>query len=161
MCTLAIDVYSRYEINAVMKRETEEEELSILEKQWFSTFGAPDKIRTDSSGAHMSAKYQQRLNDHGVKLLLVPREAHYKMGLVERLHAVRRLQLLKMKRDFPEIDLSQAVLIACQQRNHLRSVHGISPNHIVFGSAPQHPKGCSMSRWTSDRTCPLPSKKMP
>ena len=137
----AIDVFSRYEINALMKRETEEEELKILEEQWFKIFGAPEKIKTDSSGAHMSESYQQTLNDFGVKLLLVPKEAHYKMGIVERLHAVRRLQLLKMKRDFPALDLSRAVNLACQQRNRLRSIHGTSPSHIVFGQAPQHPKG--------------------
>eukprot|EP00913_Durusdinium_trenchii_P002397 g2213.t1 len=106
----AIDVYSRYEINALMKRETEEEELGILEKQWFNVFGAPEKVKTDSSGAHMSESYQQRLNDFGSKLLLVPKEAHYKMGIVERLHAVRRLQLLKMKRDFPDLELSRYLL---------------------------------------------------
>ena len=129
----AIDVFSRYEINALMKRETEEEELKILEDQWFKIFGAPEKIKTDSSGAHMSELYQQKLNDFGVKLLLVPKEAHYKMGIVERFHAVRRLQLLKMKRNFPALDLFRAVILACQQRNRLRSIHGTSPSHIVFG----------------------------
>ena len=151
----AIDVYSRYEINALMKRETEEEELGILEKQWFNVFGAPEKVKTDSSGAHMSESYQQRLNDFGSKLLLVPKEAHYKMGIVERLHAVRRLQLLKMKRDFPDLELSRAITLACQQRNRLRSVNGTSPSHIVFGTAPQHPKGLLDEPW--DNRPDLPS----
>ena len=89
----AIDVFSRYEINCLL--QTEEKELAALENQWFCIFGAPAKLRTDSSGAHMSQRFQQRLNDYGVKMLLVPKEAHHKMGIV----AVRRLQLLKLLRD--------------------------------------------------------------
>ena len=58
------------------------------------------------------------------------------MEIVERLHAVRRLQLLKMKRDFPALGLSRAVILACQQRNRLRSIHGTSPSHTVFGQTP-------------------------
>ena len=78
----AIDVFSRYEINAVMKRETEEEKLKIIEELWFKVFGTPERMKTDdSSGAHMSDSYQQKLNDFGVKLQLVPEEAHYKMGI--------------------------------------------------------------------------------
>eukprot|EP00913_Durusdinium_trenchii_P000385 g353.t1 len=137
----AIDVFSRYEINCLLQQETEEEELAALENQWFNIFGAPAKLRTDSSGAHMSQRFQQRLNDYGVKLLLVPKEAHHKMGIVERLHAVRRLQLLKLLRDRPEVDLKLAIAVSCQQRNRLRSIHGSSPSQIVFGSTPNHPTG--------------------
>ena len=89
----------------------------------------------------MSQRFQQRLNDYGVKLLLVPKEAHHKMGIVERLHAVRRLQLLKLLRDKPQINLQVAISLSCQQRNRLRSIHGSSPSQIVFGSTPNHPAG--------------------
>ena len=58
------------------------------------------------------------------------------MGTVERLHAVRRLQLLKMKKEVPNVDLSQAIRTACSQRNRLRNIHGSSPADLVFGRAP-------------------------
>eukprot|EP00913_Durusdinium_trenchii_P017657 g16596.t1 len=48
-----IDIYSRYEMNAVVASETEKEELGILD-QWINAFGCPSKIRADASGAHMS-----------------------------------------------------------------------------------------------------------
>ena len=71
-----------------------------------------------------------------IKLILIPKEAHFKMGTVERLHAVRRLQLLKMKKEMPNIDLQQAIPVACAQRNRLRNIHGSSPAELVFGKAP-------------------------
>ena len=67
------------------------------------------------------------------KVEIIPREAHYRMGTVERLHAVRRTQLLKMKQEKPEAKLEDIVPIACALRNRLRSVHGSSPAQIVFG----------------------------
>ena len=115
----AIDVVSRYEISCLLQQETEKQELVALESQWFSAFGAPSTLRTDSSGTHMSQHFQQRLNDYGVKLLLVPKEAH-------RLHAVRRLQSLKLLRDYPETDLKVTIFLSCQQQNRLRSIHGLS-----------------------------------
>ena len=58
-------------------------------------------------------------------------------GSVERLHAVRRMQLLKMQQDEPNVLLEEAVPVACHQRNRLRSVHDSSPHQIIFGHNPQ------------------------
>ena len=131
-----IDVYSRFETNAVVTNETLEEELEVIMRQWISWAGFPKQIRTDSSGAHMSEAFQTWCDDNRVKLTLVPKEAHHRMGLVERLHAVRRQQLHKMKQEKSDLELEVAVLHACSQRNRLRTVHGASPSSIVFGFTP-------------------------
>ena len=131
-----IDVYSRFETNAVVINETLEEELEVIMRQWVSWASFPKQIRTDSSGAHMSEAFQTWCDDNRVKLTLVPKEAHHRMGLVERLHAVRRQQLHKMKQEKPDLELELAVLHACSQRNRLRTVHGASPSSIVFGFTP-------------------------
>ena len=127
-----IDLFSRYEMNVVVQSETEKEELAVLD-QWINAFGCPKQIRTDASGAHMSEQFLQYMDDRGIKLVLVPKEAHHRMGTVERLHAVRRLQLLKMKQENEKLQLEVAVPVACNARNHLRSVHGSSPAQIVYG----------------------------
>ena len=132
-----IDVYTRFETNAVINSESMEEELDVLRKQWISWAGHPKIIKTDSSGAHMSEFFQEWCDHNQVQLVLVPKEAHHQIGLVERLHAVRRLQLIKMKKEIPEITLETALLHACDQRNRLRSVHGASPAAMVFGFNPQ------------------------
>lgn len=76
-----------------------------------------------------------------IKLVLVPKEAHYRLGTIERLHAVRRLQLLKMKKEVPDIPLETAIRVACEQRNRLCNVHGSSPAEMVFGRAPNAVEG--------------------
>eukprot|EP00913_Durusdinium_trenchii_P014194 g13320.t2 len=128
-----IDLFSRYEMNVEVIAETEKEELKIL-SDWINVFGCPQKIRTDASGAHMSEAFLNYMDDRNIKLDLIPKDAHHKMGTVERLHAVRRLQLLKMKQENPGLTLADAAPIACSLRNRLRSVHGSSPSQIVFGT---------------------------
>ena len=68
----------------------------------------------------MSEYFQAWCDDKGIKLVLVPKEAHHQLGLVERLHAVPRQQLYKMKSEKPDLKLDVAVLHACDQRNRLR-----------------------------------------
>lgn len=84
----------------------------------------------------MSQNFIDAMDGYKIKLILIPKEAYYRLGTIERLHAVRRLQLLKMKKELPEIKLESAIRVACDQRNRLRSVHGSSPAEMVFGRTP-------------------------
>ena len=129
-------VSRRYEMNQMIEAETEKEELQLVDA-WVEAFGISARIRTDASGAHMSEQFLSYMDDKNIKLLLVPKEAHHRIGLVERLHAVRRLQLLKMKHENPKLSLSAAVPLACAARSQIRSIHGSSPSQIVFGRNPR------------------------
>ena len=136
-----IDLFTKYEVNAVLPRETEAAELKIIEDLWFHPFGFPIKLKTDASGAHMSQNFIDAMDGYKIKLVLIPKEAHYRLGTIERLHAVRRLQLLKMRKEMPDIKLDTAIRVACDQRNRLRTVHGSSPAEMVFGRAPNAVSG--------------------
>lgn len=129
-----LDVYSKYETNAVLKREAIKEEIEVLERQWLSWAGVPLRLRTDSSGAHMGEELQAWCDDYGIQLILVPKDAHHRMGSVERLHAQ---QLMKMMKEDPSMTLEMAVRVACSQRNRLRSIHGVSPAAMVLGYTPE------------------------
>lgn len=89
-------------MNAEVVAETEREELKVLD-EWINVFGSSAQIRTVASGARMSEAFVNYMDDRGTKLILIPRDAHHKMGTVERLHAVRRMQLLKMKKENPPV----------------------------------------------------------
>lgn len=73
-----IDVYSRFETNAIIQSEPIEEELDIMQKQWISWAGFPKVIKTDSSGTQMSEYLQAWCDDKGIKLLSVP---HHQLRL--------------------------------------------------------------------------------
>ena len=79
----------------------------------------------------MSEYLQSWCDERGNKLILVPKEAH-QLRLVESLHAVRRQQLIKMKKEKPDLDWEDAAQHACEQRNRLRTVHGTSPAAMFF-----------------------------
>ena len=131
-----IDVFSKFEVNAAIKSEALKDEAKVLEEKWFAWAGFPQQIRTDSSGAHMSEDFQSWCDDKGIKLTIVPKEAHHRMGTVERLHAVRRQQLHKMMIEDPTITLEAAVIHSTAQRNNLRNINGCSPSQLVFGKTP-------------------------
>ena len=123
-------------MNALLPKETEEAELQVLEELWFHPFGFPSRLKIDALGADMSQRFLDIMDYYKIKLVLIPKEAHFKLGTVERLHAMRRLQLLKMKKEMPNVDLHQAIRTACTQRNRLCSIYGSSPTELVFGKAP-------------------------
>ena len=123
-------------MNALLPRETEVAELKILEDLWFQPFGFPIRWKTNASGSHMSQNFVDAMDNYKIKPVLIPKEAHYRLGTIERLHAVRRLQLLNMKKEMPDIFLETPIRVACDQRNRLQSVHGSSPAEMVFGRAP-------------------------
>ena len=131
-----LDLHTRYEMNEVVDSENFDEETAALER-WMLWAGVPRRIKTDSSGAHMGEEMQSWCDEYGIKLILVPKDAHNRMGTIERLHAVRRRQLMKMMKENTCLDIRKAVIIACSQRNRLRSIHGISPVAMVLGYTPE------------------------
>jgi hypothetical protein len=137
-----LDLHTRYEMNEVVNSESFDEETAALER-WMSWAGVPRRIKTDSSGAHMGEEMQSWCDEYGIKLILVPKDAHNRMGTIERLHAVRRRQLMKMMKENTSLDIRKAVIIACSQRNRLRSIHGISPAAMVLGYTPEDDGICN------------------
>ena len=134
-----MDVYSRFEQEAVMEDEHPETEIKLIEQYWIRWAGPPMSIKTDASGSHMSEKFVQWMDSLGIKLIVIPKEAHYRLGVMERAHAVRRAQLMKMHDEYPDLELEEAARYTAEQRNRLRTVHGSCPSAIVFGAVPaQH-----------------------
>ena len=141
-----MDAFSRYEQMAILADNHPETEIKILEDRWLRWAGPPGSIKTDASGSHMSEKFISWTDAKGIKLIVIPKEAHYRLGVMERAHAVRRSQLMKMKAEEKQLDLDQAVTIAAEQRNRLRTIHGTSPAAIVFGAVPSQ-QGLSDEPW--------------
>ena len=131
-----MDAFSRFEQMAHIKDDLPETEIELLETHWLRWAGAPSTLKTDASGAHMSESFLSWTDNRGVRLVIIPKDAHYRLGAMERAHAVRRAQLSKMHSEEPSLPLEKAVVLAAEQRNRLRTVHGSSPAAIVFGQLP-------------------------
>ena len=134
-----MDSFSRYEQMTRLEDDRPETEIKLIESAWLRWAGPPAVIKTDASGSHMSETFVSWTDSRGIKLIIIPKEAHYRLGAMERAHAVRRAQLMKMKAEDPAMELDMALHHAAEQRNRLRTVHGTSPATIVFGILPaQH-----------------------
>ena len=117
---------SRYEVDAVIKQEFAKNEINIFEKLWLSWAGAMNTLRVDSR-AHMSEEFAEWCRSRGIRLTLIPRDAHHELGILERNHQVRREQIAIYHDMHPEDSLKVAVRVTQQQRNRLRNVHGFTP----------------------------------
>ena len=131
-----MDAFSRFEQEAVLPNDYPETEIKLLEELWLRWAGPPAILKTDASGSHMSEKFVSWTDDRGIKLVIIPKDAHYRLGAMERAHAVRRSQLMKMHDEDATLGIETAVRY--EQRNRLRTVHGSSPANIVFGAVPSN-----------------------
>ena len=134
-----MDEFTRYEVDYPIARETFKKEVKLYQKQWISWAGKPDTMRMDMGGSHTSKKMHQWMSKHDIKLDLIPKGAHHRLGLLERNHAVRREQLSKYHRQFPDDSLKTALRMTASQRNILRNVHGFSPETLEPGTQPKVP----------------------
>ena len=101
-----LDEYSRYEMDHPITEETADMEIARLESSWMRSFGFPTHLGLDASGPHQSSTFADWASLHGMRLELIPRGAHHRLGILERNHAVRRKQLEIFHEEMPDVPLS-------------------------------------------------------
>ena len=69
----------------------------------------------------------------------MPEGAHYRLGALERNHAVRREQIAIFLDKNRDVEPKKAVVITCAARNRLHNARGWSPVQRVFGAQPRLP----------------------
>ena len=132
-----VDEFSRYEVDGeIEKTATAEQEISLLETLWMRSFGFPPLLRLDASGPHQSSIFADWASAHGMRLELIPRGAHHRLGILERNHAVRRKQLEIFNQEMPDVDFAKALLATNHARNRLSSIKGASPATLAFAHQP-------------------------
>ena len=131
-----LDEFSRYEVDCEIKEETAEMEIGLFESVWSKSFGYPKVLRLDASGPHQGDTFAEWASNHGIKLDLIPRGAHHRLGILERNHAVRRKMLETFKEEVPDCSFEKALLVTAHQRNRLTSVKGSTPATLAFGYVP-------------------------
>ena len=131
-----LDEFSRYEMDHAIMDETAEVEIALLESSWMRSYGFPTHLRLDASGPHQSSTFADWASLHGMKLELIPRGAHHRLGILERNHAARRKQLEIFHKEMPDVPFERALLATCHQRNRLASVSRASPATLAFAYVP-------------------------
>ncbi|CAK0792453.1 unnamed protein product [Prorocentrum cordatum] len=132
-----MDESSRYEVDTVVPDEKAKTEIKAIEKNWINWAGVPVRIRADQSGAHVSEEFSEWCDTRQIKLQLIPRDAHHRLGILERNHQVRREQIAKYHEDRPDDSLKVTVRVTCDMRNRLRNVRGFTPAQRALGRQPR------------------------
>eukprot|EP00435_Cladocopium_sp_Y103_P012273 s3261_g3.t1 len=130
-----IDELTDYEI-AELEFDPSSQWISrVVRERWYTTFGPPDELVTD--GGHEFCGAMQRLNDlFAVKHDVVPDQAKWRLGHVERHGAVLKVIVMKMVAELRLDSLGEmqgAVTAAVAAKNRIVGASGISPMQAVTG----------------------------
>ena len=137
-----IDVATRFQAAAVIHHEKSADFIAAMERCWLQHFGKMETLITDEGRGWLSEEFLQWSDDNYIKHMVAPGEAHTRLSIVERRHAVLRkaieIFLQDMKLDGPE-GIRQALSYVLPQLNSQPNVAGYSPCQWVLGYQPATP----------------------
>ena len=153
-----LDVCSRYEVNALVDRETEELELKVLERQWIQIFGPPKRFRINSSGAYVSQKY---LESFFINTTLSCYSFQFRTVLVPNCYGYCRMISCNTTIAFFEIEKKRFRISPCQMplasaaNNAIACAVFRDPRHVKLSLVTTRwVKDCLMSSLMNDRLDP-------
>ena len=144
-----MDEASRYEVDCEVQHETAPDEIRILEKRWLSS-GPMKTLRLDSLGAHMSREFMKWPEGLGTRVKLIARGALLTLGMLERNHQVRSVQIASYQEAHPLGSLKKTLVVTCSQRYRRRKVDGFTPVQRVFGATPNGTCWCLLTNQLRD-----------
>ena len=137
-----IDQCTKFQSAAVLHGEKTEHFIPALERNWIKHFGAPVQLLTDEGRGWLSDKMVEWTTDHCIDHQVAPGEAHTRLSLVERRHAVLRKAIeiyMSELRLSDRAGLKEALVYVLPQLNAQPTVAGFSPTQWVLGFQPQLP----------------------
>ena len=135
-----VDTATRYTAAYLLRSEASEEYIKSLERMWISHFGAPNKLITDSGRPWLGHTMDSWTAAHNIDHIVAPGEAHERLAIVERRHAMIRKAVEIYMSDL-KIDhaagIREGLTYIVPQLNATSSVAGFSPSQWVLGFQPQ------------------------
>lgn len=103
---------------------------------WLMWAGPPNELITDAGTEFTSEVFGQFMQQNGIKLTVIPPDAHWQMGRTERHGDILQAMLSKYEKDHPintYNDLQVALAMCTAAKNACSLRHGFSPEVLVFG----------------------------
>lgn len=137
-----VDMATKYQAASLILSEQGTALIKGIERHWIAHFGPPHCILTDEGRGWASADLQQWTESLDIQHEIAPGEAHTRLSLVERRHAVLRkaveLYIMDMQIYGPDA-VKQALSYVVPQINAQPTVAGYSPSQWLFGYQPSLP----------------------
>ena len=137
-----VDSTTKFQAGAVIYGERSSDFIHALERGWIRHFGPPVTLVTDEGRGWASDEMLAWTSGHNIHHLIAPGEAHTRLSLVERRHAILRkaVEIYMDDLGLTSIDgLRQALAYVLPQVNSNPNVAGFSPAQWVLGFQPKFP----------------------
>ena len=125
-----------FEIGPKEHRNAKTEEIvHAYESHWEELFGNPRVLRHDPEGALCSQEMLEKFGEKGVRLAATAGEAHWQLGIVERMIATIFNAAERIAKE-NQLPFPQAVSLAVKSQNTVDRVRGYTPSQWAFGKQP-------------------------
>ena len=98
---------------------------------WAMHYGRPDVVRVDPAGAYRQLNLRARLESYGILVDEIPGEAHWKMGITERMVQFCKTLATKLAYSAPELSPQAVFSFAAQAHGDWYNVKGFSPPAVA------------------------------
>ena len=135
-----VDVGTKYMAACWVPEETSDSYIKALEKTWVRHFGPPRILITDEGRPWLGGPFENWTSALGIDHQVAPGEAHERLALVERRHAVIRRACEVYMTDRKLTDhhgIKESLNYVIPQQNATPSVAGFTPSQWVLGYQPE------------------------
>ena len=137
-----VDTATKFQAASVLYGEKTCDFIHALERGWIRHFGCPTTLISDEGRGWASDDMLSWTSDMNIQHMISPGEAHTRLGIVERRHAVLRkaVEIYMDDLRLQTVDgLRQALAYVLPQINSTPSVAGFTPAQWVVGYQPAFP----------------------
>ena len=135
-----VDSATKYQSATLIPNEQTSALIAGLERCWIAHFGAPESLLTDEGRGWLSDQFLHWSDELSIQHEVAPGEAHTRLSLVERRHAVlrRAIEIYMTDLSLTGADgIRSALTYVVPQQNAQPSVSGYSPSQWLLGYQPQ------------------------
>jgi hypothetical protein len=133
-----VDEGTRYQAGQWLQNISATHTWDTLRQCWIDTYlGPPDQLITDAGKQFTSKEFSQHAGTMGIKVKIVPVEAHNSVGIVERYHGPVRRAYLVISTEIQGISKDMALQMAFKAVNDTAGPDGLVPTLLVYGALPR------------------------
>ena len=134
-----VDAATKYQSATLIPNEQSQALITAFERSWLAHFGPPECLVTDEGRGWLSEPMSEWTDSHSIRHQIAPGEAHERLALVERRHAVLRksIEIYMQDRQLTGSEgVRQALAYVVPQLNSQPTVSGYSPAQWLLGYQP-------------------------
>ena len=105
--------------------------------RWLPYYGRPQLIRLDPADAFRAIEFKKNMESFGLNVDRQPGEAHWRMGICERLIQLHKTTCGGLGRAHPDMTFSELHDMGAWCHNHSYNHKGFTPGQLLGGATPE------------------------